>query len=40
MLAEAGLRPAPHRYRQSWRSFLRAHGDSILACDFFTVETV
>jgi putative transposase len=25
---------------RSWRSFLRAHGESILACDFFTVDTV
>jgi putative transposase len=25
---------------QSWRSFLRAHSESILACDFFTVDTV
>ena len=32
--------PAPRRHSQSWRSFLRAHGESILACDFFTVETV
>jgi hypothetical protein len=24
----------------SWRSFLRQHGESILACDFLTVDTV
>jgi transposase InsO family protein len=40
ILARAGLPPAPRREAQSWRSFLRAHGDSILACDFFTVDTV
>jgi putative transposase len=40
ILANAGLPPAPQRDRQSWRSFLRAHGESILACDFFTVDTV
>lgn len=40
ILAAAGLPPAPQRDRQSWRSFLRAHGESILACDFFTVDTV
>jgi putative transposase len=34
------LPPAPRRDSQSWRSFLRAHGESILACDFFTVDTV
>jgi putative transposase len=40
ILAGAGLPPAPRRDSQSWRSFLRAHGESILACDFFTVDTV
>ncbi len=40
ILASAGLAPAPKRDSQSWRSFLRAHGESILACDFFTVDTV
>ena len=39
-LVKAGLPPAPRRDAQSWRSFLRAHGDSILACDFFTVDTI
>jgi len=40
ILARAGVPPAPQRDRQSWRSFLRAHGESMLACDFFTVDTV
>jgi len=40
VLAGAGLPPAPQRDRQSWRDFLRTHGESILACDFFTVDTV
>jgi putative transposase len=40
ILTRAGLPPAPQRDAQSWRSFLRAHGESILACDFFTVDTV
>jgi transposase InsO family protein len=40
ILAKAGLPPAPRRDSPSWRSFLRAHGESILACDFFTVDTV
>jgi putative transposase len=40
ILAKAGLPPAPQRDSQSWRSFLRAHAESILACDFFTVDTV
>jgi hypothetical protein len=40
ILVNAGLPPAPRRDAQSWRSVLRAHGESILACDFFTVDTV
>jgi transposase InsO family protein len=40
VLAEAGIPPAPQRDRQCWRSFLRQQGDSILACDFLTVDTV
>ncbi len=40
ILVKAGLPPAPRRHSQSWRGFLRAHGESILACDFFTVDTV
>jgi transposase len=40
ILAQAGLPPAPQRDRQSWRTFLRTHRESIVACDFFTVDTV
>jgi putative transposase len=40
ILANAGVPPAPERDRPSWRSFLHAHGESILACDFFIVDTV
>jgi transposase InsO family protein len=40
ILTSAGLPPAPQRDTQSWRNFLRAHGESILACDFLTVDTV
>src|SRR5215211_1794098 len=34
--------PAPQRRRQpsTWRAFLRRHQDQLLACDFFTVETL
>jgi putative transposase len=39
-LAQAGVPPAPERDRLTWRSFLRAHGEAILACDFFSVDTV
>jgi len=40
LLAKAGLEPAPRRVGPSWREFLRAQASSIVACDFFTVETV
>jgi hypothetical protein len=40
VLAAAGVPPAAQRDRLSWRSFLRAHGEAILACDFFSVDTV
>jgi putative transposase len=40
VLARAGIPPAPERAASSWRSFLRQHGNSILACDLFTVDTV
>lgn len=40
ILVKAGVPPAPRRHSQSWRSFLQAHGESILACDFFTVDMV
>ncbi len=33
--------PAPQRRRATtWREFIRAHKDQLLACDFFTVETL
>lgn len=40
VLARAGVPPAPERVASSWRSFLRQHGNSILTCDLFTVDTV
>jgi putative transposase len=40
VLARAGTPPAPERGASSWRSFLSQHGSTILACDFFTVDTV
>jgi putative transposase len=39
-LTRAGLEPAPRRSGPSWREFLRAQAASIVACDFFTVESV
>jgi transposase len=40
LLAMAGLEPAPRRLHLSWRALLRQQAASMLACDFFTVETV
>jgi putative transposase len=40
LLARAGLGPAPRRSGPGWRAFLRAQAASIVACDFFTVESV
>src|SRR6059058_4769809 len=34
------LGPAPRRSGPSWRDFLRQQAASMLACDFFTVETI
>ena len=40
ILRQAGLGPAGGRAGLSWRAFLRAQAASMLAVDFFTVETV
>ena len=40
VLAQARLEPAPRRSGPSWREFLRSQAASIIACDFFTVETI
>ena len=40
LMARAGLGPAPRRSSPGWREFLRAQATGIVACDFFTVESV
>jgi putative transposase len=40
LLLAAGLKPAPRRTGPSWREFLRQQAAGVLACDFFTVETI
>jgi putative transposase len=40
LLAAARLVPAPRRSGPSWREFLRAQAARVVACDFFTVESV
>jgi putative transposase len=39
LLRAAGVPPAPQRDRLDWRSFLRRHAATTLACDFLTVDT-
>jgi transposase InsO family protein len=40
ILKKAGIDPAPGRSSASWIAFLRAQAKGIVACDFFTVDTV
>jgi putative transposase len=40
MLCRHGLDPAPLRADTTWRVFLRQQAAGIVACDFFTVDTV
>jgi putative transposase len=40
ILKDAGIDPAPTRSGQSWRAFLDAQAKTILAADFFHVDTV
>ncbi|MGW3811761.1 helix-turn-helix domain-containing protein [Micromonospora sp. NPDC005113] len=40
ILHQAGVDPAPRRTGPTWKQFLTAQARTILACDFFTVDTV
>jgi putative transposase len=40
LLRRHGLGPAPRRYGPSWAQFLKAQAAGVVACDFFTVETI
>jgi len=40
ILLASGLEPAPRRIGLSWQQFLRQQAASVIACDFFTIETL
>jgi putative transposase len=40
LLARAGMEPAPRRSGPSWREFLKSQAATIVARDFFTVESI
>jgi len=40
ILHQAGIDPAPRRAGPTWKQFLTTQAHTILACDFFTVDTV
>ncbi|WP_347607703.1 integrase core domain-containing protein [Acrocarpospora sp. B8E8] len=40
ILHAAGIKPAPRRAGPTWRQFLAAQAQAIIACDFLVVETV
>jgi putative transposase len=40
ILNQAGVDPAPRRSGPTWRQFLTVQAHTILACDFFTIDTV
>ena len=40
ILHQAGVDPAPRRAGPTWKQFLTTQAHAMLACDFFTVDTV
>jgi putative transposase len=40
LLVRSGLGPAPRRSGPGWREFLRSRAANLVACDFFSVESV
>jgi transposase InsO family protein len=40
ILHQAGVDPAPRRTGPTWKQFLTAQAHGMLACDFFTIDTV
>ena len=40
ILKEAGVEPGPDRTSDSWSEFLQRHGETLWACDFFSIKAV
>ncbi len=40
ILHKAGIDPSPQRRGPTWREFLHAQAHQVIACDFFTVDTL
>ena len=40
ILRRAGIDPSPQRRGQTWSEFLRTQAVGLVACDFFTVDTL
>ncbi len=40
ILRHAGIDPSPTRRGPTWREFLRTQAHQVIACDFFTVDTI
>ena len=40
ILKEEGIKPRPDRISDSWTGFLKRHGETLWACDFFSVKSV
>jgi putative transposase len=40
VLLGAGVPPAGRRSQLAWKQFLAAHGESLVAADFFSVDTI
>jgi len=40
ILKEHGIEPSPDRTSDSWADFLARHGETLWACDFFSVKSV
>ena len=40
ILKEEGIEPSPRRSRGTWGKFLRAHAETLWACDFFTKRAI